>query len=66
MRVQRNERNAVSSSESTSWPSNRTLPPVITAGGGRMRNSACASVDLPLPDSPAIPMISPRATSSDR
>ena len=36
-----------------------TLPPVITAGGGRVRSTACTTVLFPLPDSPTKPKISP-------
>ena len=65
MRFQRSARSSFSVSESRSRPSKWTSPPEITAGAGRMRSSAWASVDFPLPDSPAMPRISPRSTSSE-
>ena len=65
LRFQRNARSSGSASASRSVSPSRTSPPEMTAGGGRMRSSACAIVDLPLPDSPATPRISPLPTSSD-
>ena len=47
------------SSSSTSSPSKRISPPVMTAGGRRTRRIAWAMVDLPQPDSPARPNTSP-------
>lgn len=48
-----------------SRPAKFTLPPVISAGGCRMRKIECAMVVLPLPDSPASPTTSPSLTVKD-
>ena len=45
----------------TDSPSKRISPPV----GGRSRTAMRASVDLPHPDSPTRPSVSPRRTESD-
>ena len=57
-------RSSASDMRNRSLPSSRAWPPVMTAGGGRMRRMAWATVDLPLPDSPAMPSTSPRARSN--
>src|SRR5450432_2400830 len=44
-------------------PWKTTLPPVISAGGASSWAMANSSVDLPQPDSPTIPMNSPRRRS---
>ena len=64
-RFHRSSRSSGSDNASRFVPPSLTCPPEITAGGGRMRSSACASVDLPLPDSPAMPRISPAPTWND-
>ena len=56
---QRNCSNSASLISSTSRPAKSTCPPVINAGGCRMRKRAWAMVDFPLPDSPARPTTSP-------
>jgi hypothetical protein len=42
---------------------NTTLPPVTTAGGASSWAIANSRVDLPQPDSPTMPMNSPRSSS---
>src|SRR5918995_6679250 len=62
---QRKRPSSASLIASTSWPRKRTSPPVMTAGGWRMRVIAWATVDLPLPDSPARPNTSPGLIDSE-
>src|SRR3954453_12678609 len=62
---QQNWLNCVSEREKRSRPLNCTSPPVITAGGCSRRRMPCATVDLPLPDSPARPKTSPGAISKE-
>ena len=52
---QRNCSSSASLIARTSLPRKRTSPPVMTAGGWSRRRIAWATVDLPLPDSPARP-----------
>src|SRR5690606_25686539 len=47
------------------WPSNRTVPDVTRPGGGTSPTAASAVIDLPLPDSPTSPSVSPAAMLSD-
>jgi hypothetical protein len=63
--VHRLRRNAASSRASTSSPFSRTDPPTIRPGGEVSRRTAIAAVDLPDPDSPTRPSVSPRATEND-
>ena len=66
MRCQRSSRSSVlAQRQQVAALEAAPAPPEITAGGGRMRSSAWASVDLPLPDSPATPRISPRSRSNE-
>src|ERR671910_2289881 len=62
---QRKRPSSASLIASTSWARKRTSPPVMTAGGWRMRVMAWATVDLPLPDSPARPSTSPGLIESE-
>jgi hypothetical protein len=66
MRRPRMLRISASGSASRSRPSNSTRLPGSMRPGGRMRRSTDSAVtDLPHPDSPTTPTVSPAATSSD-
>jgi hypothetical protein len=56
--VQRTARSRPGRMVSTSSPSSSTLPEVRVPGGSS-RRTAAAMVDLPQPDSPASPRVSP-------
>jgi hypothetical protein len=56
--VQRTARSRPGRMPRTSSPSSSTLPDVFVPGGSR-RSTAAAMVDLPQPDSPASPRVSP-------
>ena len=60
--VQRTARNRSGASVSTSSPLSSTSP-VTSVPCGSRRRSAPATVDLPQPDSPAMPSVSPRSRS---
>ena len=62
MSVQRTARSRPGLMPSTSSPSSSTSP-VTLAAGGSSRRSAPASDDLPQPDSPASPSVSPTSSS---
>src|SRR5215472_1832639 len=57
------EASCLSVSPTMLWPLKTTLPPVTLAGGTRSWAMANSRVDLPQPDSPTIPMNSPRSRS---
>ena len=48
-----------------SFPLNSTSPPVMIAGGRKIRRIAWATVDFPQPDSPASPNTSPGAMEKE-
>ena len=56
--VQRTARSRPGRMVSTSSPSSSTVP-VVLVPGGSSRSTAAAMVDLPQPDSPARPSVSP-------
>src|SRR5215472_11579195 len=59
----RTEASCLSVSPTMLWPLKTTLPPVMLAGGTSSWAMANSRVDLPQPDSPTIPMNSPRSRS---
>ena len=61
IRSRRTSRSALPVSREMSWPMNSTDPSV----GSSSRTMQRASVDLPQPDSPTMPSVSPWRTSND-
>ena len=59
MRLPRRRRNTASLWPTSSWPSKRMLP-VTSAFSGSRPITAIAVIDLPQPDSPTRPSVSPR------
>ncbi len=59
--AQRTARNRPHDMDATSTPSSRTCPPVVAVRGSS-RSTVIASVDLPDPDSPAMPSVCPAVT----
>ena len=63
-RSPRSRRRSFSGKRTSSWPSN-SMRPLTRAWPPSRPMMASASVDLPQPDSPTMPTISPRSTASD-